>query len=365
MADIKINRGDVAEGILGATLTAKFVNVPLKKDSNQKLTHSQVDDVLDKFFKSNIGYVNYRTKDLKKNVQDDIKFSMNLTKPTNDLLKVRGKRIIVKDLYDSAIDYVESTWAKEVLNFVSNGKVDRIEINSDGLGDQKGTKADIKIIVNGSPYQRQISLKVKGGEQFAQITGAEFIKQKALWQDILSLNIENLDRAYHKALEGYDKTKAFSSREDKQVEEYKNIIKSATAVTYKAAAKQMQELNARKDTKFFNNISKFILAGAAGKTPDTKIELVKLEKSTYKQLKFDESFVKDYSAKLKKANLQISMRPYGDPVVQVYVGSASGANLLFQIRIKIAAESSVTKQGKIYRPYARHIIEAGPRMFNL
>jgi len=364
MAEIKINRGDVAEGILGATLTAKFVNVPLHKDRNEKLTHAQVDAVLDRYFKTN-GPVTYKTRDISKNVSDDIKFSMNLTQATNELLKTTSKRIIVKDLYDSAIDYVESTWTKEVLTFVSNGKVDRIEINSDGLGDQKGTKADIKIIVNGQPYQRQISLKVKGGEQFAQITGTDFSKQKALWQDILSLDIENLDKAYTKALEGYDKSKAFSSREDKRVEEFKNIIKSATAVTYKAAAKQMQELNSRKDNKFFSNISKFILAGAAGKTPDNRIELVKLEKSTYKQLKFDDNFVKEYSAKLKKANLQISFRPYGDPVVQVHAGMATGANLLFQIRIKIAAESSMTKQGKVYRPYARHIIEAGPRMFNL
>ena len=364
MADIKINRGDVAEGILGATLTAKFVNVPLSKDKNSKLTPNQVDDILDKYFKSQ-GTVTYKTKDLGKNVTDNISFTMNLTQSTNELLKNRQARSIVSDLYASAIDYVESTWSKEVLKFVSNGKVDSIEINSDGLGDQKGTKADIKIIVNGQPYQRQISLKVKGGEQFAQITGTDFSKQKALWQDILSLDIESLDKAYNKALTGYDKTKAFSSREDRQVEEFKNIIKAATAVTYKAAAKQMQTLNARKDTKFYANIAKFILAGAAGKTPDTKIELVKLEKSTYKQLKFDDNFVKDYAARLKKANLQISMRPTGDPVVQVHAGSPSGPNLIFQIRIKIAAESSQTKQGKIYRPYARHIIEAGPKMFNL
>lgn len=363
MADIKINRGDVAEGILGATLTAKFVNVPLKKDSNQKLTHSQVDDVLDKFFKSNIGYVNYRTKDLKKNVQDDIKFSMNLTKPTIELLKVRSKRTIVRDLYDSAIDYVESTWTQEVLNFVSNGKVDRIEINSDGLGDQKGTKADIKIIVNGQPYNRQISLKVKGGNQFAQVTGTDFTKQRALWEELLGLDVAKLEKTYTKALEKYDKTKAFDSSEDKQIAVYRDIIKTATAITYKEAARQMQQLNLNKDTKFYNGISKFILSGAAG--TNTSIELVKLEKNTYKQLKFGDNFIKDFTAKLKKANLQISYRPYGDPLVQVHAGTASSANLIFQIRIRVSAESRTTKQGKLYSPYARHLIEAGPRMFNL
>ena len=368
MADIKINRGDVAEGILGATLTAKFVHTATDKNKGVPLTQAQVDAVLNKFFSahgknSQNNTVSYKTPDLGKNVSDNITFSMSLTQPSIEFLSGKD-RSLVKDLYDSAIAYVEDTWTNEVLKLVSNGRIDKVNIMSDGLGDQKGTKADIKIFVNGLPYNRQISLKVKGGEQFAQITGTDFKKQQALWTDILSLNIESLDKTYNKALKDYDKTKAFASREDKQVTEYKNIIKSATAITYKAATKQMQQLNSSKNTKFFTNIAKFILSGAA-KEANENIELVKLEKSTYKQIKFDAKFVDEYSKKLKKTNLLISFRPYGDPVVQIHVGTQSGANLLFQVRVKIAAESSQTKQGKIYRPYARHIIEAGPRMFNL
>jgi hypothetical protein len=367
--DIKINRGDVAEGILGATLTAKFVKVdPISIANNDKLTHADIDAVLDKYNRSSAAAatgISLKTKASKAGQTDNIIFKLNLTKSSLDLLsQPASKRAIVHDLYDSAIDYVEKTWTNEILGLINNGKVDNVVINSDGLGDQKGTKADIKISVNGIPYQRQISLKVKGGEQFAQITGTDFEKQKALWQDTLSLNIENLSEVYYQALSGFDKTKSFSSREDQQVTEFKNIIKQATAVTYKAAAAQMQKLNQSGNTAFFENIAKFILSGAAGKTGEN-IELVKLEKSTYKQLKFDQNFVKTYSEKLKKEKLLISFRPYGDPVVQVHVGAQSGTNLLFQVRVKIAAESSMTKAGKIYRPYARHIIEAGPKMFSI
>lgn len=369
MADeIKINRGDVAEGILGATLTAKFITVePLSISENKKLTYADIDAVLDKYSRSaaNTTGISFKTKAAKAGMNDNITFKMNLTKSSLDLLgQTAAKRAIVHDLYDSAIDYVEKTWTEEILALINNGRVDNVLVNSDGLGDQKGTKADIKISVNGVPYHRQISLKVKGGEQFAQITGTDFLKQKLLWQDILSLDIEHLDDVYHKALEGYDKTKSFASREDAQVTEYKNIIKSATAVTYKEAAAQMQRLNSMGSAKFFQNIAKFILSGAAGKAGEN-IELVKLEKRSYKQLKFDESFIKSYSEKLKKEKLLISFRPYGDPVVQVFIGAQSGPNLLFQVRVKIAAESSMTKAGKIYRPYARHIIEAGPKMFSI
>lgn len=368
--EIKINRGDVAEGILGATLTAKFITVePTSIAENKRLTYADIDAVLDKYSRAGAAAtqtgISFKTKANRSGQSDNVNFKMNLTKSSLDLLgQSAAKRSIVHDLYDSAIDYVEKTWTEEVLSLVNNGRIDTVVINSDGLGDQKGTKADIKISVNGVPYHRQISLKVKGGEQFAQITGTDFSKQKVLWQDILSLDIEHLDEVYQKSLEGYDKTKSFASREDQQVTEYKNIIKSATAVTYKEAAAQMQRMNAQGSAKFFENIAKFILAGAAGKAGEN-IELVKLEKRTYKQLKFDESFVKSYSEKLKREKLLIGFRPYGDPVVQVYVGAQSGPNLLFQVRVKIAAESSMTKAGKVYRPYARHIIEAGPKMFSI
>jgi hypothetical protein len=48
----KFNRGDVAEGILGATLTAKFINRPKTlKDENVKVTKAMINKVLDDFYK--------------------------------------------------------------------------------------------------------------------------------------------------------------------------------------------------------------------------------------------------------------------------------------------------------------------------
>ena len=50
----KFNRGDAAEGILGAALVAKFANRPKSlKDKNAPITVEMIDHVLDEFFKVN------------------------------------------------------------------------------------------------------------------------------------------------------------------------------------------------------------------------------------------------------------------------------------------------------------------------
>lgn len=367
---LKFNRGDVAEGILGAALVAKFKNRPKSKnDANIKLTKKMIDDVLDDFFsKSNA--TTYKVKDIlsekSKLIYDEIIFKMSLPAPAYELLRQTNKRNVVDDLYSSAIDYVESTWRDEILQFAFNGKIDKIIIASDGVGDQKGTKADIKMTVNDKPYYRQISLKVKGGDQFAQISGHDFYKQIELWEDTLKLNVKSLEKEYLKALVNYDKTLVFSSREDVKVEEFKNMLKKAVSITYEEASKQINSLIRTNNSAFFDNLSKLIFEGATRGSTD--IELVKLERKTYKQLSFNKNFMKEYSKKLKEAGLTVVYKKTGDPAVQIFVGSSSGnskKNLLLQIRPKVSAESSMQKAGKVYRPYIRNIIESGPLMFSL
>jgi 6-pyruvoyl-tetrahydropterin synthase len=367
---LKFNRGDVAEGILGATLVAKFINRPKNlNDSNVVVTKKMINDVLDDFFKKSSS-VSYNVKDIvsKKGrfAVDNIKFGMSLPLPAFTLLQQSNQRNVVDDLYDSAIDYVEKTWKDEVMEFATNGKIDDIIIASDGVGDQKGTKADIKITVDGKPYRRQISLKVKGGDQFAQVSGHDFSKQIELWEKNLKLNVSKLKNEYNKVLTNYDKTLIFSSREDVKVREFNGLLKEAVSVTYKEATKQINNLITSNNNSFFENLAKLILEGAT--KGETNIELVKLEKRTFKQRKFDSSFIKIYSQKLKNANLKVVYKTGGDPAVEIFAGTPTGnskKNLVLRIRPKVSAESTKTKAGKMYRPYLRNIIESGPVMFSL
>ncbi len=363
----KFNRGDVAEGVLGATLTAKFINRPKTlKDRNVVVTKAMVDKVLDDFYKKT-KLVSYKVNDIAvkrgKTSIDNVNFSINLPTAAAELLSVKKNRNIVDDLYDSAIAYVEKTWSDEVMMFALNGQIDKIDIISDGVGDQKGTKADIKITVNGKPHSRQISLKVAGGEQFAQVSGDDFSKQQKLWEDVLKLDISNLEKKYNKALEKYDKTKVFSSRDDVKLNAFKDMIKTAAGVVYKEAAVQMQAKISAKDNTFFTNFANLVFMGAT--KGEKSIELVKLEQRKFKQLRFNKDFVKLYSEQLKKSKLIAKFSTTGDPIVRIYSGSESKNNLILQIRTKVEAASKTTKAGKVYTPYMRNYVEAGPLMFNL
>lgn len=363
----KFNRGDVAEGILGAALVAKFANRPKSlKDKNAPITVEMIDHVLDEFFKYG-KMIEFKVKDIvaikSTYATDVIEFKINLPAPAALLLSKKQNRSVVKDLYDSAILYIEKTWTDDVMKFALNGQIDKITILSDGVGAQNETKADIKVTINGQKYARQISLKVSGGEQFAQVSGDEFEKQQKVWQEILKLDISELKEAYLKEVRNYDKKEVFSSRESARLTEFKDMVKSAAAVVYKEAAKQMQAKISSNDNAFFTNITKLVFQGAT--KGDASIELVKLEGGKFKQLQFNKDFIKVYTEQLKKSNLKAKFRETGDPLVQIYAGSETKSNLLLQIRAKVEARSLKRPGGKVYGPYMRNLVEAGPLMFAL
>jgi len=363
----KFNRGDVAEGILGAALVAKFANRPKSlKDANAPITVEMIDHVLDEFFKYG-KMIEFKVKDIvaikSTYATDVIEFKINLPAPAALLLSKKQNRSVVKDLYESAILYIEKTWTDDVMKFALNGQIDKVTILSDGVGAQNETKADIKVTINGQKYERQISLKVAGGEQFAQVSGDEFEKQQKVWEEILKLNISELKEAYLAEVKNYDKKEVFSSRENARLTEFKDMIKSAAAVVYKEAAKQMQAKINTNDNAFLLNITKLVFMGAT--KGDASIELVKLEGGKFKQLQFNKDFIKLYTEQLKKSNLKAKFRETGDPLVQIYAGSETKSNLLLQIRAKVEARSLKRPGGKVYGPYMRNLVEAGPLMFAL
>jgi len=363
----KFNRGDVAEGILGAALVAKFANRPKSlKDKNAPITVEMIDHVLDEFFKYG-KMIEFKVKDIvaikSTYATDVIEFSIALPEAAAMLLSKKQNRSVVKDLYESAILYIEKTWTDDVMKFALNGQIDKVTILSDGVGAQNETKADIKVTINGQKYERQISLKVAGGEQFAQVSGDEFEKQQKVWEEILKLNISELKEAYLTEVKNYDKKEVFSSRENARLTEFKDMIKSAAAVVYKEAAKQMQAKINTNDNAFLSNITKLVFMGAT--KGDASIELVKLEGGKFKQLQFNKDFIKLYTEQLKKSNLKAKFRETGDPLVQIYAGSEIKSNLLLQIRAKVEARSLKRPGGKVYGPYMRNLVEAGPLMFAL
>lgn len=176
---IDANRGDVAEVVVGAAVTAKFYSAPTGKVSRR-----DVEGILRKVIST--GNMKITRPDMSSGtteISDDIRFKVGVPAKAWAFISKSKNWKDVDDLFDSAIKYVNSDvrLGKQTSLMYRNSKHNDIFINSDGTGDQKGTKADIKLEIDGKPTVNQISLKVKGGEQFAQVAGVTFEKQTTIW----------------------------------------------------------------------------------------------------------------------------------------------------------------------------------------
>jgi hypothetical protein len=168
------NRGEIAEGILGAGLFAK-----LKKRAGASVGQIDVNDiweVIDTLKQTGKDTYSVKLPDEgQRAVKDNIEYTLKLkAAPWKDITN-KDKRVLLADLAQSSANYSNSKHAEKYANyFYLNGKPDSIHIISDGVSDEAGKKTDVEVVVNGRPTRLNISLKVGGVGQFGQIGGSEF-----------------------------------------------------------------------------------------------------------------------------------------------------------------------------------------------
>ena len=191
---ISANRGDVAEVILGAAVTARFWKNPAGEDVSEKDIRSIMRMVL----KTNPVELTRNDLEIDTKISDTIRFRIGVPKPAFAFLKQETEWNKISDLFKSCEAYVNSDRRLNLQSKVlaKNGKVNDIFVNSDGTGDQKGTKADIKLEVDKKKTRNQISLKVQGGDQFMQIGGIGFDKQEELWSN-LGIDVSSAEEKYN------------------------------------------------------------------------------------------------------------------------------------------------------------------------
>jgi len=347
----KYNKGDVAEAILGAAVAAKFIIRPVSDVSKK-----DVEDVLKKVLASNpvtVQVADYKKTTKSANITDNIKFKVGIPKPAMDFISDSSNWSSISDLFSSALSYVNSDRRLnlQAIQFSKNHKSNTIFVNSDGTGDQTGTKADIKLTFDGKKSRNQISLKVKGGDQFAQVSGIPFAKQEKLWKDGLGLDVSTLKTKYEKELENFDPTIVFTDRTDEILKSQKDIVKAAARAVYKEAEIQMNDKFGSKDVEFVKKLIEFIKTGATG-SEYKEIELVKLVSGDFKKVRFNKKF----EDTITNLSLKAVMRSSGDPLI-VIQDTESNAPLI-QIRFKVEAASKKGKSGKTYVVYPRNYVEA-------
>lgn len=210
--NVKYNLGDMAEGVVGAAIAARFIYK--NRNINSKLVYG----VLRALAKS--GTTNYPGKKGKQvertfksanenpKIMDDVRCFISLAEVNMMALLAKNNETMLKEYVDSAVKYANSNnvkkWAKLVYE---NNRYDKIEVLSDGLGGQKSTKVDVSVKITNDkgellPVDILVSLKAGDVKQFGQVSGAEFEKQEELWEQLFGYknNIRSLKDKYDKMM---------------------------------------------------------------------------------------------------------------------------------------------------------------------
>ena len=169
------NKGDVSEGILAAAITARFES-KTKRISNDdvlsvikklgKPTRMKKFMLIEKTFDS----PNKNPKIIDKVVCKITLAEINMNALLNP--KVYSDKEM-KELLSAAVAYANGKNIMEWADMMyTNNQENLIEVKSEGLLDQTGTKVDLRVIIDGKQAGVGVSLKAGDVKQFGQVGGA-------------------------------------------------------------------------------------------------------------------------------------------------------------------------------------------------
>ena len=293
-ADIKgsgtgYNKGNIAEGILGAAVTAKFItkDKPIAmKDLVNVLMNLETKPIggadskaVEGVFEDTISY--------NKN-KDKIKFRLKLSKseysPLVNSVQVKEKMDpAILTMIRSSITYVNNNQTSipaAIEKLFKNKKPSTIVIESDGLSNNTGTKADLHVTIDGKTVNL-LSIKTKT-KQIGQISGLTFDVFNKFAKDVFLLDLSN-----------YKKRFTPGKTEDEKNKNIATIMRLYEKVIGPHMDTFFGKLNERpaSEVKYVKHMYDTILKHAQG---DENIELVKLAsggKPGYSLHKFDNNLL--------------------------------------------------------------------------
>jgi hypothetical protein len=335
-ADKVANRGEIAEGILGAAMFAK-----LSARINSGIGNvggPEVWAVIDQLKSSGADSYSIDVKDKGKTVVNDkIQFTLRLkAAPYRDIMNPE-KRKLLNDLLSSALAYANSARAQEYSEyFFLNGKPDIINVVSDGVSGEKTRKTDVEVYVTdpvtGRVDKRKLNISLKAdSDQMGQVGGKTFDKMNELWSKF-GILIDSYENEYNQILDrdGADASIQF-------------IYREADMLLKQLLSGDFDDEEYMYLRKFFNGIDYFATLN------DPSVELVSFEGGKHKVLKFSQ-----LAKKLKKIDLDsVYNETTKNPRVDI-VDRNSG-------KIFLSIRHKTEDMGKVRRNY----IEKGPLLSEL
>ena len=207
------NLGDTAEGVMACAMAARFIS------KNERVQIKHLMYVLNELKKTWGGGTSVEKTFLSKNkpqpqlrvkLYDEVTVSIKLAQANINFLfsDEPDEKATLRELMEPCLHYANSTEIATAAKIMyENGVKDYIEITSDGVTDQKGSKVDINLKINGlmsveiparlqtsstgtTLNLTQISLK-KDVDQFAQVGNWEMDKQQNFWGRILNVQLSS------------------------------------------------------------------------------------------------------------------------------------------------------------------------------
>lgn len=324
----KGNKGDIAEGILAAAITARFIN------KNENITSDQIKNIILSISpQAGVSKKNYVSLNKNPKIKDTVEFYLSLAESNMKFLLDKNSWKLYDDLFDAAANYANgatvTSWSKLLYE---NNQENMIEVISDGVGDQKGTKVDVKVKVDGKLTNINISLKADNVKQFGQVGGSGFDKQVTLWKKLAKIDVSSLEDGYTKLLK------------KKEVEKAVYLVYEHVADKMNAALK-----NSRTKTTFLKNLGSGIEDFAT--SGEENVTLVQLAGGQAKIYDFKKVIDSLQNLQLKAKIVDSSGKP------KLVLDDKTGAVLL-EVRVKAEGKPDGST-------YIRNYIEKGKLLSSL
>ena len=341
------NTGDVAEGVLGAAVAAKFIS------RGKPITERDIANVIRGF--SNIEEIKSNKKGVitAKAGNDQVTFRLVLNKTSFEALYEAATKDKyapeMKGLFKSGLEYAntDDDVREAISKVVDDPRANEVSINSDGVADQKGTKADLFLNIDGEVINL-LSLKAGDVKQFGQGSGYSYEKLKEFFDTTFNINIDSRLIRRGSNQRSYADTMTGGARENFE------IIKQI----YKDIFEEIQDEitgNTNAEVVFLQRLYNGIFYHATRNDPNVSMVIMKATPNApgFAKLTFGEELRKameQFDLKIKMQENPPKIQIYGIPVGEE-AKTLSGSNLLLQIRSNLKGDSS--------EGYVRNIVEMG------
>jgi len=147
------NKGEIVEGIYGAATMARLVSRP-----NQDITPQDVYNMISRLPDTpQGGSVTINAQESNSDITDNFELVIKLKpQPYADLKNTKKIDAMMGNIVRSVVAFVNNeTIPRYAKLFAENGRPDSVDVVSDGISDETGTKTDVKLIYkdeNGQQY---------------------------------------------------------------------------------------------------------------------------------------------------------------------------------------------------------------------